>query len=156
MLVGGFNPFEKYLSNWIISQIGMKKKHEINYRQLVIKWRSPFSPKKKWWRRPKIRQKSTQKFHPIPGRRLASAVPKGVHTCDSGIHFPTHLEDFVTPVTCKNIWLFPKIGRVSPQIIPFVHRVWNHYFHHPFWGKTHYFWFNTYMLMKDMLIWVNT
>ena len=33
----------------------------------------------------------------------------------------------------------------NPQIIPFVHRVWNHYFNfnHPFWRKTPYFWFNT-------------
>ena len=29
----------------------------------------------------------------------------------------------------------PKIGVVNTtQIIPFVHRVWNPYFHHPFWG----------------------
>ena len=28
----------------------------------------------------------------------------------------------------------PKIG--VPPNHPFVHRVWNHYFHHPFWGKT--------------------
>ena len=29
-------------------------------------------------------------------------------------------------------WVFPKIV-VSPNS-PFVHRVWNPYFHHPFWG----------------------
>ena len=39
------------------------------------------------------------------------------------------------------IWVFPKIG-VGPPNHPFVHRVWNHYFHHPFWdthivGNTH-------------------
>ena len=28
----------------------------------------------------------------------------------------------------------PKIMGKPPQIIPFVHRVWNHYIHHPFWG----------------------
>ena len=33
----------------------------------------------------------------------------------------------------------PKIGFFTPQIIPFVHRDF-HYFHHPFWGKTPYFW----------------
>ena len=41
--------------------------------------------------------------------------------------------DFFFPFGCR----FPKIGvgeNVSPQIIPFVHRVWNPYFHHPFWG----------------------
>ena len=27
-------------------------------------------------------------------------------------------------------------GKMTPQIIPFVHRVWNHYFHHPSWGPT--------------------
>ena len=30
--------------------------------------------------------------------------------------------------------VFPKIG-VGLQNHPFLHRVWNHYFHHPFWGK---------------------
>ena len=30
-------------------------------------------------------------------------------------------------------WVFPKIVGFSPQIIPFVHRVF-HYFHHTFWG----------------------
>ena len=28
--------------------------------------------------------------------------------------------------------MFPKI--MLPPIHPFVHRVWNHYFHHPFWA----------------------
>ena len=27
----------------------------------------------------------------------------------------------------------PKIGVLTPPNHPFVHRVWNHYFHHPFW-----------------------
>ena len=27
-----------------------------------------------------------------------------------------------------------KYGKIYPQIIPFVHRVWNHDFHHPFFG----------------------
>ena len=31
--------------------------------------------------------------------------------------------------------MFPKIGVFAPNH-PFVHRVWNHYFHHPFWGTT--------------------
>ena len=37
----------------------------------------------------------------------------------------------------------PKIGVgcfLTPQIYPFVHRVWNHYFHHPFWVFSLYFW----------------
>ena len=35
----------------------------------------------------------------------------------------------------------PKIGvGKTPQIIPFVHKVWNHYFHHPFWGVSPYSW----------------
>ena len=39
----------------------------------------------------------------------------------------------------------PKIGGFYPPNHPFVHRVWNHYFHHPFWGvKSPYFWFNTF------------
>ena len=37
-------------------------------------------------------------------------------------------------VPSSYIWVFPKIGGKTPQIIPFVHRVWNPYFHHPFWG----------------------
>ena len=32
------------------------------------------------------------------------------------------------------IWVSTQKYGNSPQIIPFVHRVWNHYFHHPFWG----------------------
>ena len=28
----------------------------------------------------------------------------------------------------------PKNMGFSTQIIPFVHRVWKHYIHHPFWG----------------------
>ena len=34
------------------------------------------------------------------------------------------------------IWMFPKIWEKTPNH-PFVHRVWNHYFHHPFWGNFH-------------------
>ena len=30
--------------------------------------------------------------------------------------------------------MFPKIVGKPPNH-PFVHRVWNHYFHHPFWGE---------------------
>ena len=33
-------------------------------------------------------------------------------------------------------WVFPKIWEKSPNH-PFVHRVWNHYFNHPFWGFSH-------------------
>ena len=36
------------------------------------------------------------------------------------------------------IWMFPKNGGFSPQIIHF-DRVF-HYFHHPFWGIYPYFW----------------
>ncbi len=39
---------------------------------------------------------------------------------------------------------------VSPQIIPFVHRVF-HYFHHPFWGFSHYFWVDTHL--KPYIFW---
>ena len=42
--------------------------------------------------------------------------------------------------SCLFRWVFPKI--MVPPNHPFVHRVF-HYFHHPFWGRTHYFWFNT-------------
>ena len=34
-------------------------------------------------------------------------------------------------------WVFPKI--MVPPNHPFLHRVFHH-FHHPFWGKNHYFW----------------
>ena len=38
-----------------------------------------------------------------------------------------------------NIWAFPKmVGKIPPNH-PFVHRVF-HYFHHPFWGFSPYFW----------------
>ena len=40
------------------------------------------------------------------------------------------------------MWVFPKIG--VPPNHPFVHRVF-HYFHHPFWGFSPYFWFNTHI-----------
>ena len=40
------------------------------------------------------------------------------------------------------LWVFLKIG-VGPPNHPFVHRVF-HYFHHPFWGDKHpYFWVDT-------------
>ena len=35
-------------------------------------------------------------------------------------------------------------GTFPPQIIPFVHRVWNHYFHHPFWRFSPCFWKHPY------------
>ncbi len=36
------------------------------------------------------------------------------------------------PILIVNtMWVFPKI--MVPPNHPFVHRVWNHYFHHPFW-----------------------
>ena len=34
--------------------------------------------------------------------------------------------------------------KIVPPNNPFVHRVF-HYFHHPFWGKTPYFWVDTHM-----------
>ena len=46
-------------------------------------------------------------------------------------------------VLMKEIWMFPKIVGF-PQIIHF-NRVF-HYFHHPFWGFSPYFWFNTHMV----------
>ena len=39
-----------------------------------------------------------------------------------------------------------KIGVVNTPNHPFVHRVWNHYFHHPFWGFAPYFWKHPYGL----------
>ena len=36
--------------------------------------------------------------------------------------------------------MFPKRGGSFPPNHPFVHRVWSHYFHHPFWGCSPYFW----------------
>ena len=44
----------------------------------------------------------------------------------------------------------PKIwGWKTPPNHPFVHRVWNHYFHHPFWVYcTPYFWFNTRVVSR--------
>ncbi len=46
----------------------------------------------------------------------------------------------------KLIWVFPKIRENPPQIIHF-NRVWNHYFHHPFWGF--------YPLFLETSIWLN-
>ena len=52
----------------------------------------------------------------------------------------------LTPI---HIWVFPKIWE-NPPNHPFVHRVWKHYFHHPFWGVYHpYFWFNTHISIKN-------
>ena len=45
-----------------------------------------------------------------------------------------------------------KYGK-TPQIIPFVHRVWNHYFHHPFWG-TMIFGNNHINYINYMDIWI--
>ena len=43
------------------------------------------------------------------------------------------------------IWMFPKIGVVKPPKSSHFNRVF-HYFHHPFWGVYHpYFWFNTHI-----------
>ena len=42
---------------------------------------------------------------------------------------------FWDSVFCMSIFfVFPKNRGVSPEIIH-LNRVWNHYFHHPFWGK---------------------
>ena len=47
----------------------------------------------------------------------------------------------------------PKIGVVfSPQNHPFVHRVWNHYFHHPFWDTTI---FGNTQLNLDLVNWLS-
>ena len=43
-------------------------------------------------------------------------------------------------------WMFPKTVGFPPEIIQF-NRVF-HYFHHPFWGKHPYFWFNTQMMIS--------
>ncbi len=37
-------------------------------------------------------------------------------------------------------------GKIYPPNHPFVHRVWNHYFHHPFWWFSPYFWKHPYGL----------
>ena len=56
-----------------------------------------------------------------------------------------------------SIWVFPKIWE-NFQIIHF-NRVWNHYFHHPFWGVLHpyfwkhpYFWISTLWLRPTMFL----
>ena len=43
------------------------------------------------------------------------------------------------------IWAFPKIWE-TPQIIHF-NKVWNHYFHHPFWWFYPYFWKHPYIVI---------
>ena len=40
------------------------------------------------------------------------------------------------------IWVFPKI--MVPPNHPMFNGVWNHYFHHPFWGTHPYFWKHPY------------
>ena len=55
-----------------------------------------------------------------------------------------------SPNRCTTIhgcWTKNRGGILPPQNHPFVHRVWNHYFHHPFWGFYPYFWFNTHMTL---------
>ncbi len=57
---------------------------------------------------------------------------------------PTQWRDVIKKIRVKPnspIRVFPKIWE-NPQIIHF-NRVF-HYFHHPFWGFSPYFWFNTY------------
>ena len=49
----------------------------------------------------------------------------------------------VVRTICHHDWVFPKI--MVPPNHPFGHRVF-HYFHHPFWGVYHpYFWFNIHI-----------
>ena len=45
----------------------------------------------------------------------------------------------------ETTWVFPKIGVGLPTKSSHFNRVWNHYVHHPFWGFSPYFWFNTHM-----------
>ena len=53
--------------------------------------------------------------------------------------FPTWVNQGFGNPQLTHIWVFPKI--MVPPNHPFVHRVWNHYFNHPFWGvKSPYFW----------------
>ena len=49
----------------------------------------------------------------------------------------------------KHMGVEPKIGVFTrpPEIIPFVHRIF-HYFHHPFWRVSPYFWIDTHMLIN--------
>jgi len=43
----------------------------------------------------------------------------------------------------EGIWMFAKMVGFPPKSSHF-NRVF-HYFHHPFWGKTHYFWKHPYI-----------
>ena len=66
--------------------------------------------------------------------------------CIDSLHymseFACHDHDFIVDIEFLSIFQFlifkwvlnPKIGVENPPNHPFVHRVWNHYFHHPFWG----------------------
>ena len=53
-----------------------------------------------------------------------------------------HMHSLMVFLFCL-IWMFPKIVGETPQIIHF-NSVF-HYFHHPFWGFSPYFWKHPYM-----------
>ena len=58
------------------------------------------------------------------------------------------VDDAIAEIMHINMGVEPKIGgkKETPPNHPLKNRVWNHYFHHPFWGvTTPYFWFNTHM-----------
>ncbi len=60
--------------------------------------------------------------------------------------------DFTTQQLKLQMGVEPRIGVAYPPNHPFVHRVF-HYFHHPFWGFSPYFWFNTQIAFVQIAKW---
>ena len=88
-----------------------------------------------------------QRNQPGPQLRGKSSLPPstledGISQDQDPVVQKPAMENFGQPgrgINQNPIWMFPKIVGFSPQIIHFFFRVL-HDFHHPFWGKTPYFW----------------
>ena len=58
---------------------------------------------------------------------------------------------FKTARKLERIWMFPKIVGENPPNHPLKNRVF-HYFHHPFWGCSPYFWKHPYAVCHQFLV----
>ena len=72
-------------------------------------------------------------------------------------NFNNREQQLLLKISCRDIWyiyisiwMFPKI--VVPPNHPLKNRLF-HYFHHPFWGKIHYFWKHPYSVSKTPFKW---
>ena len=81
------------------------------------------------------------------------------------IHISMHMYIYIclyvpafpcNPPTPQAMWVFPKIWENHPKSSHLFNRVWNHYFHHPFWGVNTPYFLGKHPYMYWQRLWIHT